>query len=178
MATFETYVLAGGLSTRMGQDKARVRIGGRTMLAYVRSTAQAAGYDVHVLRKDSVPRCGPLGGILTALRKSKVDAVLFLACDMPLIRPEVLHRLVKASSDGRKAAFAATLNGVGFPLLIPRACLAEVEQQRTSASYSLQKLADRLNARQVRMRAEEAFNANSPEDLVKMRELMSRRIAR
>ncbi|MBI3255114.1 MAG: NTP transferase domain-containing protein, partial [Nitrosarchaeum sp.] len=40
-----------------------------------------------------VPRCGPLGGILTGLRSAKTEAVLFLACDMPLITtpPPSIH---------------------------------------------------------------------------------------
>lgn len=57
----EVFILAGGLSARMGRDKARLRLRGRTLLAWVRAAARATGWPVRVIRRDLVPRCGPLG---------------------------------------------------------------------------------------------------------------------
>ena len=78
-------ILAGGLSSRLGRDKARVRLGRRTLLAHVRRAAKELGLPVRVIRRDLVPRCGPLGGVFTALKTSRADAELFLACDMPFV---------------------------------------------------------------------------------------------
>ena len=83
----EVVILAGGLSERMGRDKARLRLGGRSLLSILRQVSREAGLPCRVLRRDTVKRCGPLGGILTALTSSKHEACLFLSCDMPFITP-------------------------------------------------------------------------------------------
>src|SRR5688500_2993407 len=77
-ATVEVCILAGGLSTRMGRAKARLRLGNRTLLGWVRRNAAALGLPVRVIRRDLVRRCGPLGGIYSALKTTKAFAVLFL----------------------------------------------------------------------------------------------------
>src|SRR6185436_18703729 len=61
-------VLAGGLSTRMGRDKAQLRWGRQTLLQRAMERAGALGWPVTVIRQDRVPRRGPLGGIDTAFR--------------------------------------------------------------------------------------------------------------
>lgn len=94
-AAVEICILAGGLSSRMGRDKSRVRLGRRTMLGHVRATAAQLHLPVRVLRRDAVPRCGPLGGIYTALSRSRADAILFLACDMPFITHDFLNQMLK-----------------------------------------------------------------------------------
>src|ERR1700733_13460686 len=96
--TCEICILAGGLSRRMGKDKARLRLGQRTMLALIRAQARATGLPVRVIRRDAVPRCGPLGGIVAALKTTRVEAVLFLACDMPFVTAELLEWVLKQSN--------------------------------------------------------------------------------
>src|SRR5688572_20649222 len=103
----EICILAGGLSSRCGRDKARLRFGRRTMLSIIRDTALELGWPVRVIRRDRVPRCGRLGGILTGLQSTSTDAVLFLACDMPLITAELLRKMIEASSGGTRAVYAA-----------------------------------------------------------------------
>src|SRR5690349_6523011 len=97
----EVCILAGGLSTRMGGDKARLRLGRRTMLSIIRGTASDLGVPVRIIRKDLIARCGPLGGLLTGLKTTRADAVLFLACDMPLISRALLHKIIHVSSEGK-----------------------------------------------------------------------------
>lgn len=94
-ARCEIFILAGGLSTRMGRDKSRIRLGSRTLLGHVRQTAEKTGLRVRVIRRDAVPRCGPMGGIYTALQRSSADCLLFLACDMPFISTELLGSILK-----------------------------------------------------------------------------------
>src|SRR5262245_52722575 len=86
-------ILAGGLSERMGREKARMRLGRRTLLGHVRRTAESLGLDVRVIRKDLVPRCGPIGGIYTGLKTSRHEAELFLSCDMPFLMADLLRRV-------------------------------------------------------------------------------------
>ena len=67
MRRFEMCILAGGLSSRMGRDKSRLRLGGRTLLARIRATAKVIGLPHRIIRRDLVANCGPLGGLYTAL---------------------------------------------------------------------------------------------------------------
>jgi molybdopterin-guanine dinucleotide biosynthesis protein A len=191
----EICILAGGLSTRMGRDKARMKIDGLTMLARIRAVAMDAGIRltgyantkkgelqprVRVLRKDAVPRCGPLGGIITALRTTRALGVLFVACDMPLITPMLLRRLFRASADGKCATFTAQEQRVGFPLLLPVTDLAVVEEQLAAGEFSLQSLAGKLHARRLLVPAGsgELSNVNTPDDLVRAERVLRLRAKR
>ena len=122
--TVEACILAGGLSTRMGRDKSRLLLGQRTMPAHIRATARGLGLKVRVIRRDLVPRCGPLGGIFTALHTSRADAVLFLACDMPFVPASVLERLIQSLGQKRRAVFDQDEGRAGFPFVLHReSCL-------------------------------------------------------
>lgn len=162
----EICILAGGLSTRLGRDKARLKLHGQTMLARIRRTAQEVGCPVRVIRRDVVARCGPLGGIFTALKTTRAEAVLFLACDMPLVTAALLHRIMRASGAGARAVCAAQTGRVGFPLMLPVASLTAIEAQLQSEEFSLHALTKKLRARRliVSVRRPELFNVNTPED--------------
>src|SRR4051812_20308351 len=79
-AAIGVCILAGGLSSRMGRDKARMRLGGRTLLGHIRNLVNEAGFGCRVITRDAVSKCGPLGGIFTGLSDTKAPAEIFLAC--------------------------------------------------------------------------------------------------
>ena len=104
------YVLAGGASSRFGTDKALAELGGKTVLARMLDLLKAGGaretaivgakstYARFGARciKDKWPGEGPLGGIITALRKTVIDKYgykcsLILSCDMPFLTSEWLR---------------------------------------------------------------------------------------
>lgn len=107
------YVLAGGGSTRFGQDKALVEVGGKPMLArmveLLRGVTKEAkvvavhgkyeGFGVEIV-EDRWPGEGPLGGIITALEDAAGSAAraewnLILSCDMPFLTHEWLGFLTE-----------------------------------------------------------------------------------
>ena len=171
----EVCILAGGLSSRLGQDKAHLRFGRRTMLSIIRSTALNLGYPMRVIRRDVVTRCGPLGGILTALQMTRADAVLFLACDMPLVTTDLLRRVIKMSGDGFHPALVRQHERVGFPFILPRAAVAVVQSRIARKEFSVHALASVIKARilQVPARNRELFNVNTLADAAVVRELLS-----
>jgi len=113
---FSAVILAGGKSSRMGQDKARLKVEGRPLLArqieLVRRVAAAeifissrAGeeyseFGLPVLH-DRFPDAGPLGGIERALDTARSPLLLVLAVDMPCMTADQLDRLKTVSSAGR-----------------------------------------------------------------------------
>lgn len=168
----EICILAGGLSRRMGRDKSRLRLGQRTLLGQIRAEAVKLGVPVRVIRRDAVPRCGPLSGIYTALASTKAEAVLFLACDMPFVTAELLRAVQSEFQPEDRALFVRAGENVGFPFLLRREALSVVSGQMKQEQFSLQALAGALAARCLRLpvcwRAELA-NVNTPQDWTRAR---------
>jgi len=161
----EACILAGGLSTRMGREKARLKFCGRTLLGHARALVDEVGLPRRVIRRDAVPRCGPLGGIITALRTTKLSRVLFLSCDMPFITPKLVQQLLDDSSPN---VFVEANGRVDFPFCLAASALAIAEAQHAKGHYSLQIFAGNLESERVALEgdtAEQLFNINSPEDL-------------
>lgn len=125
-------ILAGGRSTRMGQDKAALPIAGSTLLARTVAVAHAAGLAAVVVGRtapagwpdpatrfldDGRPGSGPLGGIHDALAAIP-DDVLVLPCDLPRLDPAPLRWLLAAAdgADRRAPVVAGTIAGRIQPL--------------------------------------------------------------
>jgi molybdopterin-guanine dinucleotide biosynthesis protein A len=108
------YILAGGESSRMGRNKALLEIDGMPLLVRTaRLVEEVAGtpsvigpkamFAVFGLEciEDDWRGAGPLGGIATALRASREEWILVVACDLPYLTKEWLNFLAtraKASS--------------------------------------------------------------------------------
>jgi len=101
-------IIAGGKSQRFGAPKALARIGGKRLIDYALETAHAISAQVILnapdipeferisditLLPDSIPHCGPLGGIFTVLTNAETPWVAVLPCDMPLLSPAVYQYL-------------------------------------------------------------------------------------
>ena len=178
----EICILAGGLSKRMGRNKASLQIGGKTMLSQVTAVARETGLKVRIIRRDQVPRCGPLGGVFTALNTTRHKAVIFLACDMPFISVQLIEALTKTSFDEKgipSAMFTCDEHVPGFPFLLPAAVLPMVDSQLERKAFSLSALARVLKARRLRLSAgwkAQLKNINTPEDFVAAKPLIKRRL--
>ncbi len=100
-------VLAGGKSSRLGRDKARVIINGQSLLERTLALAgqfcartfcvgrdtQSQGIKAEWML-DEIPGIGPMGGIITALKTLK-SPCLVLACDLPRLDHGVIERLIE-----------------------------------------------------------------------------------
>lgn len=171
----EICILAGGLSSRMEKDKSRLRLHGKTLLAHVRQRATATRLPVRVIRRDLVERCGPLGGIFTALKTTSAGAVLFLACDMPQVSEELLRRLIEKFHARTHAVFTLSEAGAGFPILLRRDALPVVKRLLAEKQFSLQMLARTLSAKKFQPNARQArelFNVNTPADWLALEKIL------
>lgn len=99
-------VLAGGMSRRMGRDKALQTVAGRTLLARAVDAVRDVASDVCIVGYrdayrafsvpvivDEYPGAGPLGGIATALRHARQEFVLVVACDLPFLSVPLLRAM-------------------------------------------------------------------------------------
>ncbi|MBN2428404.1 MAG: NTP transferase domain-containing protein [Deltaproteobacteria bacterium] len=107
-------IMAGGKSTRMGQDKSSLQVGGKTLLEHVFSqidghfnailvsAAEKTCYeslgDVRVVA-DEKPGEGPLMGILSSLEQSEREINFVLACDIPEIPLFFIRKMVSMVGD-------------------------------------------------------------------------------
>jgi molybdopterin-guanine dinucleotide biosynthesis protein A len=106
------FVLAGGKSTRMGEDKAFLPFGKAHLidraLEQVRSVAQEiyvvgprdrfAAYGRSV--QDQFAGAGPLAGIHAALSRTTTEVNLMLAVDTPLVEEPFLRFLIQQAAAG------------------------------------------------------------------------------
>ena len=109
-AQLSGFVLAGGKSTRMGQDKAAVTLNGRTLLEHALAALREVCRDVAILGRnelygslapvyeDIFPGCGPLGGIHAALSNSHTQYNLIIGVDTPFLAPGLLSYLVQRAT--------------------------------------------------------------------------------
>lgn len=126
-------VLAGGASTRMRQDKARLQYHGRSQLEWAyellapfcaatfvsvrpdqREEPTRAAYPQIV---DREPGIGPLAGISAALQTHPKVAWLVLACDLPFLTESALRKLVEERDPASIAtAYRSSHDGLPEPL--------------------------------------------------------------
>lgn len=108
--TLTAFILAGGRSRRFPEDKALCNWHGVPLLAHVVALVEPLVGETFVVSQrvgdyanvvevpviaDLYPGCGPLGGIHAGLSRTHTLWSLFVACDMPLLKHEVLRLLVK-----------------------------------------------------------------------------------
>jgi molybdopterin-guanine dinucleotide biosynthesis protein A len=113
-----------------------------------------------------------VGGVLTALKTSRADGELFLACDMPFVSASLLRKLLRSVSGSRQAAFTRVNGLAGFPFVLRVKCVPIVEAQIAAKEFSLQALARALRAALVappRSGTAETFNVNTAADLAAAR---------
>lgn len=183
----EGFVLAGGVSRRMGRDKALLEVEGMTLLDRAVHLLQGCGLEVAVLSGshrileshgapcwlDVLPGMGPLGGLHSGLSRMTGDSALFLACDLPFVTPALVHRLLKA---GERADITIPEDSRGSvqPLcgVYRKSCLAEIGRMLTEKRLkTVELLQNAFLEVQVLHLADAGFsdrlllNLNSPEDL-------------
>jgi molybdopterin-guanine dinucleotide biosynthesis protein A len=106
-------LLAGGRSRRMGRDKNWVTLNGRPLISWVLGALQeVSDHQLIVAREpeqvmrletlgvpvvvDKIEARGPLTGIHAGLKAIDTDLAVVVACDMPLVRPDLLRLMAGA----------------------------------------------------------------------------------
>jgi molybdenum cofactor guanylyltransferase len=110
---FDAVILAGGRSSRMGQDKAWLQFEGEPLLArQVRLVREVGAEEVFISGRanldysrfgcrvlfDRLVDAGPLGGVESALLASSFPLLLVLAVDMPKMQSGLLRELALTCS--------------------------------------------------------------------------------
>ena len=105
-------ILAGGKSTRMGADKALLKVEGETLLEKAVKLCQSIcnqiiissnsdGHNVRgILRiPDEIRNCGPMGGIYSCLKHAENEWSFVISVDAAFVIPEFVSFLIEHTNN-------------------------------------------------------------------------------
>src|SRR5437667_5394926 len=106
MFDVERFILVGGQSSRMGSDKSELVFGTQTGVEQITEALRVLTPKIRLVGArdqgssaglqnvtDTYQRWGALGGIQAALAACQTQWALIVACDLPLVTPELFARL-------------------------------------------------------------------------------------
>lgn len=183
-------VLAGGKSSRMGQDKALIAIEGKPMIQHVVETIQSCIQDIVIISNrpdrltflnrpvypDSIESCGPLAGIYTALKHVDTKHCLVVACDLPFVTRPLIQFLCENASRYDVFAFESDTGVEPLCAVYSKNCLPVIETQIRSGNFKVTDFFARVETRIVHLSPEllfydsnTFFNVNTRKELQKAR---------
>lgn len=129
MLDTEGFILVGGLSSRMGEDKSRLRLGRRTFVEIVAvalapgsrrvrvvgSRPEVESHGLAVVR-DVYEELGALGGLHAALDACEAPWAAVVSCDLPFVTNELFGRLASLRGDEVDAVAPVQEDGRPQPL--------------------------------------------------------------
>jgi molybdopterin-guanine dinucleotide biosynthesis protein A len=152
----EAGILIGGQSKRFGQDKASLRFGKTTLLEHVYGILHKVidkiwiighnqgSHDLpeDIFFEDIIPDAGPMGGLLTTLKKTD-KPTLVVSCDTPFIESEHVEYLIKQYDSTKVATIARSCKGIEplFGIYKPE-LIALLEKLITSRILALYRIFD------------------------------------
>jgi molybdenum cofactor guanylyltransferase len=142
-STAAGFVLAGGQSSRMGEDKALVHLAGQPLVAHALGILRGAGLTASLagarsplaafapVIEEPQPGLGPLGGICVALASTSSRLAVFLPVDLPLLPVSLISFLVRHARITGAAVTIPSVNGFAqtFPAVLDSAVLPMLESE-------------------------------------------------
>ena len=187
-------VLAGGVSARLGQDKALVEVAGQPLVERVVDVLRTLVDDIVLVTPsperlawlglpavdDIYPGIGTLGGLHAGLSAIQNPYGLVVGCDMPLLNRDLLSYLISQTGDAevimpRVGRFYEPLHA-----LYARSILPILEQRIRAGQRRIRQACAGLRTRYI-LEDEIArhdpdhwsfFNVNTPEDLARARAVL------
>ena len=102
------YILCGGKSSRMGQDKGLVTLQEGEFISHIIKTLKKITDSILLVTQnkeygrfglpviqDIYAEKGPLGGIHAALQHTQESQILVFSCDIPLLKSYVIEELIR-----------------------------------------------------------------------------------
>lgn len=137
-------ILAGGQSKRMGRDKAFLNVAGQRVIERVMAAVVPLSDDIFIgtntpelyaefglrLVPDIYPDKAALGGIYSAIAAAQQPHVLIVACDMPLLNPDLLRYLIELAPTAEVVApMIEPPQPETLHAIYSKACLAPIESR-------------------------------------------------
>ena len=187
MNEIAAIVLAGGQSSRMGQDKALINLGTQPLLYQICTLAQKCATQVYVVTpwiekyqgvlpsncqfiREKVKAQGPLSGFALGLQYVNQEWSLLLACDLPLLTASVVKQWSQyLSTVSPKAIALLPRSSKGWEPLCGfyhRRCLPLLQDYLEGGGKSFQSWLSHHPVQELPVSDRQVlFNCNTPEDL-------------
>lgn len=187
-------IIAGGKSSRMGTDKAFVKLDDKPLIQHVIDCTANLGQSETLLvtnrledyahlglpmYTDVQPEKGSLGGIYTALMYAETPLTLVVACDMPFLNPDLLKFMIaKASEDIDIVVPRVDGYPQGLHAVYRKTCLEPIAEQLEANRLKIIRFYDRMRVyyldeddyRTYDTDGRSFANLNTPEELAEARD--------
>ena len=179
-------ILAGGKSSRMGEDKGLIRRDGKYMVEYSIAIAKLLCNEVLIstanndyakfgypLVKDIYEGIGPIGGIYSAMLQAANQHCLVLPCDTPFLKPELFESLLgKAAGMQGVVPFTDETGVEPLCAYYHQSCLSLLKEQIQRKDYKMRNFIGKADIRMLHVDNETSYyasglfsNLNTPNDL-------------
>ena len=174
MTTLTIAILAGGKSSRMGQNKALLRIGEYPIIEHVIATATLLSPSELVIVTNTPQDYLHLG--------YRMETVLTLACDLPFVHPDLLKMLVDEFQKGDYQAVIPRVESYpqGVLAIYHQGCLPYFESAIQNDQRKLKMIFNQLERvayldesrwQSIDPQGRSFININTPDDLKSARSL-------
>ncbi len=151
MENITAIILAGGKSSRIGTDKAFLKLNGESVIERIYNLLTKIFSDVIIISnnpekfqfltpkvyKDIYPHFGPLSGIHAGLSNSQTENNFFISCDMPLVTEEVI-RFILAKMNNDDITIVKTESNIQSLLgIYKKSCLARADELLSFANSQI-----------------------------------------
>jgi len=186
-------ILTGGKSSRMGTDKALLKLGDESIIERMTTLMKSIFNEVFIvtntpddyrylsvpLYEDIYKHKGPLSGIHSGLVHSSTNKNFFISCDLPLVSVELIKYIIEFKSDKHiRYCFASGrhhyLAGIYRKELLPeieRIFASNLDDsEKKTEQFSIRNLINIVDAETIHVeklsfyRDELFFNLNTQED--------------
>ena len=176
-------IMAGGKSSRMGSDKALLKMNGKNFISLLaeeldffeeKMIARGNNSELPELSWKEIPDVyqdrGPIGGLHAALSACESDALFCVSCDMPLLKRSLANTLCDSLTEEYDAVIAKAEDGRIHPMcaVYRKRIASTLESQILAGNNRIMSAFEKLNVKYISIDLEKGsqqlMNVNTPED--------------
>lgn len=177
-------ILAGGKSRRFGTNKALSLFRGERLIERLVRALRAVTDDLLIVTNtpdayaflglpmvgDLVPDCGSLGGIYTGITHMASFRGVFVACDMPFVRPALLQHLLDIAGEFDVVVPVTEHGYEPLCAVYAKSCLDPIKRNLEAGHLKIALFFDQVRVRTVHPKDTPVFdprllfNVNTPEE--------------
>lgn len=195
LQTLSVLILAGGKSSRMGEDKALIEVDHQPLLQRVCHVATQVSSTIYILTPwreryqsivpancqflpESQPNQGPLVALANGLTTLNTDWVLLLGCDLPFLDSTILQQWIKGLDQVPQSTLAVVPYQASRwqPLcgFYRRQCYVNLQRFIQQGGRSFQQWLPQIEVRSIPIEQTQELmllNCNTPEELNRIRQI-------
>lgn len=170
-------ILAGGKSTRMGENKSLLEINGKKIILIIKELLKNIFEDVIIISDncfdynflnipvypDFFKNKGPLSGIHSGLMNSRNEKNFMISCDMPLVSLELINYIIEYRTE--KDIIVTSVRGNIQPLcgIYGKSILSKMDRllsDEQTGNYSIHRLLNLTDSEIIEISDKEFYNEN------------------